>query len=364
MPRLAEALDLTPPELATLAPCRGPGSLDWRPNLRGQRQYDRHNLICADLAVARAAEGWRTLGEAWGRFDLICHDPLMGAGGPDLELIGENETVCIELTASMGQSLSAKFNRWARVLRHPGTERVHVVWLAAARTVEGIPERLARPVPRSVRASIGRSPRLAGLPGLPGRLARSPARRRSPMTGCGPTWTASARPSGFPAPAHGRGRAYSWAIPSRSSGGTPPAIWSRRPTRSSLIAVSRPSYAPGTEACVASARDGGRWTSHSGTNGLRRSSPPAWMPWPCPPPCPRVLKPAWTPRLRLSLACGFRGRLGRRRRFGVVRASGGVPSPKGQLDGAMVADGQGGQPATGVVVAVGGQRGRGPDITA
>lgn len=143
MPRLAEALDLTPPELATLAPCRGPGSLDWRPNLRGQRQYDRHNLICADLAVARAAEGWRTLGEAWGRFDLICHDPLMGAGGPDLELIGENETVCIELTASMGQSLSAKFNRWARVLRHPGTERVHVVWLAAARTVEGIPERLA-----------------------------------------------------------------------------------------------------------------------------------------------------------------------------------------------------------------------------
>ena len=143
MPRLAEALDLTPPELATLAPCRGPGSLDWRPNLRGQRQYDRHNLICADLAVARAAEGWRTLGEAWGRFDLICHDPLMGAGGPDLELIGGNETVCIELTASMGQSLSAKFDRWARVLRHPGTERVHVVWLAAARTVEGIPERLA-----------------------------------------------------------------------------------------------------------------------------------------------------------------------------------------------------------------------------
>lgn len=143
MPRLAEALDLTPPELATLAPCRGPGSLDWRPNLRGQRQYDRHNLICADLAVARAAEGWRTLGEAWGRFDLICHDPLMGAGGPDLELIGENETVCIELTASMGQSLSAKFDRWARALRHPGTKRVHVVWLAAARTVEGIPERLA-----------------------------------------------------------------------------------------------------------------------------------------------------------------------------------------------------------------------------
>lgn len=143
MPRLSRALALTPPELATLAPCRGPGSLDWRPNLRGQRQYDRHNLICADLAVARAAEGWRTLGEAWGRFDLICHDPLMGAGGPDLELIGENETVCIELTASMGQSLSAKFNRWARVLRHPGTERVHVVWLAAARTVGGIPERLA-----------------------------------------------------------------------------------------------------------------------------------------------------------------------------------------------------------------------------
>lgn len=143
MPRLAGALDLTPPELATLAPCRAPGSKDWRPNLRGTRQYDRHNLICTDLAVARSREGWRMLGEAWGRFDLICHDPLMGQGGPDLELIGEKETVCIELTASMGQSLEGKFDRWARVLRHPGVERVHVVWLAAARTVDGIPERLA-----------------------------------------------------------------------------------------------------------------------------------------------------------------------------------------------------------------------------
>lgn len=142
LPRL-DAFDATPPELATLAPCREPGSKDWRPNLRGQRQYDRHNLICTQLACARAAEGWRTLGEAWGRFDLICHDPQMGRGGPDLELVGEHDTVCIELTASMGESLAGKFDRWERVLRHPGTKRVHVIWLAAARSDTGIPSRLA-----------------------------------------------------------------------------------------------------------------------------------------------------------------------------------------------------------------------------
>ena len=142
LPRLS-VFDVTPPELATLAPCREPGSKDWRPNLRGQRQYDRHNLICVQLACARAGEGWRTLGEAWGRFDLICHDPLMGRGGPDLELVGERDVVCVELTASMGESLGEKFARWDRVLRHPGTGRVHVVWLAAARSVSGIPSRLA-----------------------------------------------------------------------------------------------------------------------------------------------------------------------------------------------------------------------------
>ncbi|MDU4040125.1 MAG: hypothetical protein E7H36_10165 [Bifidobacterium dentium] len=102
LPRL-DAFDATPPELATLAPCREPGSKDWRPNLRGQRQYDRHNLICTQLACARAAEGWRTLGE----------------------------------------SLAGKFDRWERVLRHPGTKRVHVIWLAAARSDTGIPSRLA-----------------------------------------------------------------------------------------------------------------------------------------------------------------------------------------------------------------------------
>ena len=169
MPRWRRPLDLTPPELATLAPCRGPGSLDWRPNLRGQRQYDRHNLICADLAVARAAEGWRTLGEAWGRFDLICHDPLMGAGGPDLELIGENETVCIELTASMGQSLSAKFNRWARVLRHPA--RNAPCGLARRRPHRrGHPRAARRPVRGASAPALGDRRGLAGLPGLPGRL--------------------------------------------------------------------------------------------------------------------------------------------------------------------------------------------------
>ena len=81
LPRL-DAFDATPPELATLAPCREPGSKDWRPNLRGQRQYDRHNLICTQLACARAAEGWRTLGGGVGPVRPDLPRPADGQGRP------------------------------------------------------------------------------------------------------------------------------------------------------------------------------------------------------------------------------------------------------------------------------------------
>lgn len=99
-------------------------------SLRGMRQYDRHNLICTRLAIAANDKGYDTLGEAWGRFDLICHDEAMGMGGPDL-IVFSQTIDCIELTASANQALQAKFDRWARVLAHPGCERVHVTWLAA-----------------------------------------------------------------------------------------------------------------------------------------------------------------------------------------------------------------------------------------
>lgn len=99
-------------------------------SLRGMRQYDRHNLICTRLAIAANDKGYATLGEAWGRFDLICHDKAMGMGGPDL-IVFSQTIDCVELTASANQALQAKFDRWARVLAHPGCERVHVTWLAA-----------------------------------------------------------------------------------------------------------------------------------------------------------------------------------------------------------------------------------------
>ena len=63
----------------------------------------------------------------------MCADPLMGEGGPDLELFGEHETVCVELTASTNQMLAQKFARWDRVLAHPGCETMHVVWVTAGR---------------------------------------------------------------------------------------------------------------------------------------------------------------------------------------------------------------------------------------
>ena len=116
-------LGLTPAEIADIGP--GP--------LRGQRQYDRHNLICTGLAVRARRDGWLTAGEAWCRFDRICDDPIMGHGGPDLALIGEGLLVCVELTASTGQSLETKFRRWDRVLDHPACRNTHVLWLSAGR---------------------------------------------------------------------------------------------------------------------------------------------------------------------------------------------------------------------------------------
>lgn len=128
---ILERLGATPAELVALSPPRR--AKDWRPLLRGQRQYDRHNLLAADLALHARTAGWLTAGEAWGRFDLMCADPLMGEGGPDLELFGEHETVCVELTASTNQMLAQKFARWDRVLAHPGCETMHVVWVTAGR---------------------------------------------------------------------------------------------------------------------------------------------------------------------------------------------------------------------------------------
>lgn len=121
--RTLERLGCTPVEILTVGP--GP--------LRAARQNDRHNLICASLAIAARQAGWRTFGELYGRFDLLCDDPRMGGGGPDLILIGENETVCVELTASAGQKLDEKFERWNRILNHPNAKRLHVCWLDADR---------------------------------------------------------------------------------------------------------------------------------------------------------------------------------------------------------------------------------------
>lgn len=113
---------LNPVEAASIGPA------PWR----GTRQYDRHNLICSQLAIVLRAQGYGTAGDGWGRFDLMTHDPLAGRGGPDLELFGQHLT-CIELTASTNIQLEAKFRRWDRILAHDGMQDTHVVWLAAGR---------------------------------------------------------------------------------------------------------------------------------------------------------------------------------------------------------------------------------------
>ena len=116
-------LGFTPVDIASLGP--GP--------LRGARQYDRHNLICVSLALTARKAGWRTWGEAYGRFSLMTGDPLMGSGGPDLMLQGETGWCAVELTASAGQTLEEKFRRWDRVLAHPGCPPMDVLWLDASR---------------------------------------------------------------------------------------------------------------------------------------------------------------------------------------------------------------------------------------
>lgn len=121
--RIVRELGFTPVQAAAL----GTGVL------RGARQYARHNLICTGLAVTARRYGWMTCGEAWGRFDLICRDPLMGGGGPDLQLVGERMRVCVELTASGHMELDGKMRRWDRALAHDACADTHVVWLDAAR---------------------------------------------------------------------------------------------------------------------------------------------------------------------------------------------------------------------------------------
>ncbi|RSX49866.1 hypothetical protein [Bifidobacterium castoris] len=106
----------------------GPG------NLRGVRQYDRHNLICTDLSIRARRAGWRTAGEAYGRFDMLTRDPAMGSGGPDLILIGQDARVCVELTASANMGLERKVRRWDRALAHDTCRDTHVVWVNASRT--------------------------------------------------------------------------------------------------------------------------------------------------------------------------------------------------------------------------------------
>lgn len=119
-----DQLGCTPMQTAAIGP--GP--------LRGARQYDRHNLMCATLSITARQHGWRTVGELYGRFSLLTGDPLAGHGGPDVTLIGEHLRVCVELTASANFSLTGKFARWDRMLAYEACADTHVVWVNAART--------------------------------------------------------------------------------------------------------------------------------------------------------------------------------------------------------------------------------------
>lgn len=140
--RRLDAMGFTPVEIASIGP--GP--------LRGRRQYDRHNLIAVELAIIARQAGWRTAGEAWGRFDRMTGQPDAGQGGPDLELIGENTLVCVELTASMNETFAMKVARWRRILQLPGMEHTHVAWLSAGRPGD--------PVANALRARVADEPRM------------------------------------------------------------------------------------------------------------------------------------------------------------------------------------------------------------
>lgn len=107
------------------------GRLGPRP-LRGIRQYDRHNLICTELACRFHARGTRTLGEAWGRFDMLFHDPQAGRGGPDLNILrGDGLVICVEATAST-TGIRDKINRWNHLLDLHPRAGIIVCWLDCA----------------------------------------------------------------------------------------------------------------------------------------------------------------------------------------------------------------------------------------
>lgn len=119
-----EELGYNPVEIASVG---GMGSL------RGRRQYDRHNLVTAQLAVAARRRGWMTCGEAWGSFAMLTGDPLRGQGGPDLQMVGPSMRVCVETTASGHMELAGKTEQWKRMLALDSCADVHVVWLECSR---------------------------------------------------------------------------------------------------------------------------------------------------------------------------------------------------------------------------------------
>lgn len=115
----------TPVELASIGPH------PWK----GVRQYDRHNLIAVAIAINARRQGWRTSGENWGRFRYLTHDQtcLKPDGGPDVQLIGEHDLICVELTNSLTQDIGKKIHDWSLTLARDDMRHCHVVWASAGR---------------------------------------------------------------------------------------------------------------------------------------------------------------------------------------------------------------------------------------
>ncbi|WP_146073354.1 hypothetical protein [Cryobacterium sp. N22] len=125
-------------------------------------QYDRHNILAAELAlrVAEWCEIGAVVGEKLSTLDLLAHS---GAGLPrptvgvqkaaDATLIRtDGARIAVEITASTGKSFDAKVRRWAELLAN---RRMRDTGLAVVFVVATRPDKLVNT--REVRAQVLRA---------------------------------------------------------------------------------------------------------------------------------------------------------------------------------------------------------------
>ena len=138
-----------------------------------RRQYDRHNLLSAELGlrVAEFCEVGTVLGEKLSTADLLTWSGLgktgecPDKGAADLTVVrADGLRLAVEMTASSGQDFAAKVRRWARVLsaNSLAASGLVIVFVEAAPPGNGTRQSLYEQIRKQVAKVVMEFPGTAG----------------------------------------------------------------------------------------------------------------------------------------------------------------------------------------------------------